>query len=108
MIGSSPFLPLCESAKLGLLPLVISENTQRIWLVVFPQAKLTWPGSEAAFGFWQAVAISACTVGTLDGQDGLPPDSTIARIAASAATPHTAARMMRVRVQPDWVTLLRP
>ena len=35
-----------------------------------PQAKLTWLGSAATFGFWQAVVISLRTVATLGGHDG--------------------------------------
>src|SRR4029077_18537442 len=84
VIGSRPLPPLFASLYCGLLPLVISAKTQRIWLVSLPQAKLTWPGSEATLGFWQAVVIWLWTVATLGGQDGLHrkmKNDTIAMIA---------------------------
>src|SRR5262249_35036358 len=67
-IGSRPFLPFEGSVKPGLLPLVSSENTHKICRVSFPQAKLTWLGSDATFGFWQAIAIWPRTFATLVGQ----------------------------------------
>ena len=48
-----------------------------------PQAKLTWPGSETTFGFWQAVVISLCTVATLGGHDGPFLNTTIAPMVSS-------------------------
>src|SRR6516225_11395878 len=39
LIGSRPCRPVLIDAKLGLLPLVISENTHRICRVDLPQAK---------------------------------------------------------------------
>ena len=65
-----PFLAVLASVYCGLSPLVISANTHRIWLVILPQAKLTWPGSDATFGFWQAVVISLWTVATLAATTG--------------------------------------
>src|SRR5215475_7619897 len=65
VIGSRPCLPVFASLNLALLPLVISENTHRIWLVSLPQAKLTCAGSDATLGFLQAVSIWLCTLATI-------------------------------------------
>ena len=89
--------------KFGLSPLVIKANTHKIWLVVFPQAKLIWPGSDATLGFWQAVVISLWTVATLGGQDGLVRNSKNDAMATTTARPAPASmslceRGLRVRV----------
>src|ERR1700677_3537662 len=68
-MGSRPCRPVFVSLKFGLSPLVINENTHKIWLVDFPQAKLTWLGSETTLGLWQAVLISFCTTATLAGHE---------------------------------------
>src|ERR1017187_7665612 len=89
-MGSRPFLPVWASVYFGLSVLVISAKTHRIWLVVFPQAKLTWPGSDATFAFWQAVVISPCTVATLGGHDApflkITITSTVTRTTRAAVT----------------------
>src|ERR1700736_3190144 len=108
VIGSSPFRPVFASVNCGLSALVIRANTHRIWLVVFPQAKLTCPGSEATLGFWQAVVISLCTVATLGGHDGfvwkINSDATVT-ITARAAT---ASTILRDRDTRGRVALRRP
>src|SRR5215469_14327096 len=76
-IGSRPLRPFDASVKFGLLLLVSSEKTHRIWRVSFAQAKSTWLGSLTTFGFWQAIVICFCTVATLAGQPGLPPERTM-------------------------------
>ena len=70
-----------------MLPLVSSAKTHRICWVDFAQAKLSWLGSAATFGFSQAVVISAWTRATLPGQLAPPPGSAItsAMIAMPAA-----------------------
>ena len=80
-------MPVLVSAKFGLSPLVISENTHRIWLVALSQAKLTWLGSETTLGFWQAVVISFWTTATLDGHEALGLKTTM----TSKITPTAAA-----------------
>ena len=87
----------------GLSPLVISANTHRICFVSFPQAKLTWAGSEAMLGFWQAVSIWLCTVATLGGQPGLDRKMITAAIAMTAAIPATISTFLR-----DFGFLARP
>src|SRR5579863_7350499 len=86
VMGSRPFRPDFGSAKLGLFPLVISANTQSTCDVPFPQAKLTWLGSDATFGFWQAVVISLCTTDTLAGHDA-PFLNTIIDSTIASTTP---------------------
>src|ERR1700691_247754 len=86
-MGSRPCRPVLVSLKFGLSPLVINENTHRIWLVDFPQAKLTWLGSETTLGFWQALLISFCTTATLAGHEA--PGRNTTRI--STVRPTTAA-----------------
>ena len=107
-IGSRPCLPVLESVKFGLLPLVISAKTHRIELVVLPQAKLTWLGSDATLGFSQAVVICCWTVATLAGQEGLDlkisTDATMIT-ARAAATPNT---ILRERGRRTRLTLRRP
>src|SRR6201987_1655105 len=70
------------------------EKTHRICLVSFPQAKLTWDGSETMLGFWQAVSIWLCTVATLGGQPGLVRKMNIAAIATTNAIPVTISRVL--------------
>src|SRR5712691_12957664 len=96
-MGSSPCLPVFASVNCGLSPLVISANTHRIWLVVFSQAKLTCPGSEATLGFWQAVVISLWTVATLGGHDGFARKISTDAIVMTAARPATASTTLRDR-----------
>src|ERR1700689_1734018 len=86
-MGSRPCRPVLVSLKFGLSPLVINENTHKIWLVDFPQAKLTWLGSETTLGFWQALLISFCTTATLAGHEA--PGRNTTRI--STVRPTTAA-----------------
>src|SRR5580704_3892967 len=86
-MGSRPCRPVLVSLKLGLSPLVINENTHKIWLVDFPQAKLTWLGSETTLGFWQAVLISFCTTATLAGHEAPGRNTTT----ISTVRPTTAA-----------------
>src|ERR1017187_5149594 len=95
-MGSRPFLPVWASVYFGLSVLVISAKTHRIWLVVFPQAKLTWPGSDATFAFWQAVVISPCTVATLGGHDAPFLKITI----TSTVTMTTRAAVTRAILRP--------
>ena len=59
----------------------------------WPQAKLTWLGSEATLGFWQAVVIWLRTVVTLGGHDG-PFLST--NIAPMTSTTRPAAAPMAI------------
>src|SRR5271165_21713 len=112
VIGSSPFLPFDESVNAGLSPLVSSEKTHKICLVAFAQAKLTWLGSDATFGFWQATEISACTVATLAGHAALPPGRTkAATITASTMAPPVTAiarQCAAQRLNPDRRTFRRP
>ena len=107
-MGSRPCRPVLVSVKFALSPLVISENTQRIWLVVLPQAKLTWFGSEATLGFWQAVVISFCTSATLAGQEA--PGRNTTMISTASPTASTASPIVilcpRPRLRPP--TLRRP
>src|SRR6266446_10364660 len=95
-MGSSPCLPVFASVNCGLLPLVINANTHRIWLVFFPQAKLTCPGSEATLGFRQAVVISLCTVATLGGHEAL----VLNRMTAMTVTITTRAAVAIVILRP--------
>src|SRR6516225_697568 len=92
VIGSRPCRPVLASLYWGLLPLVISAKTHRICFVSFAQAKLSWAGSEAMLGFWQAASIWLCTVATLDGQPGLDRKMNIDAIAMTAAIPATVSR----------------
>src|SRR5215831_17356106 len=94
VIGSRPCLPVLGSLYWGLLPLVISAKTHRICLVSFPHAKLTWAGSEAMLGFWQAVSIWLCTVATLGGQPGLDRKMNTAAIAMTVAIPVTISKVL--------------
>ena len=83
-----PTRPLLASRKFGLLPLAIRENTHKIWFVDWPHAKLTWFGSEATLGFWQAVVIWFLTTATLDGHDALGRSTmTASTVTARAAAP---------------------
>src|SRR5260370_8303358 len=107
-MGSSPCLPVLASVNCGLSPLVISANTHRIWLVVFPQAKLTCPGSEATLGFWQAVVISLCTVATLGGHDGFVRKMKKDATATPAARPAAVTTIFRDRATPPRVALRPP
>ena len=50
VIGSRPTRPVLALAKPGLSSLVSNANTQRIWRVCCPHAKLTWPGSALTSG----------------------------------------------------------
>src|SRR5215470_8713890 len=107
-MGSRPCRPVLLSVKFGLLPLVISEKTHRIWLVDLSQAKLTWLGSDATFGFWQAVVISFWTVATLAGHEAPGRNTTMTRTVMPTA--RTASPIVIVRARPNrprW-TLLRP
>ena len=65
------------------------------------QAKLIWPGSDVTSGFWQAVVISACMVGTLAGHDAPPVSSTVTSPTVSASTAALSAAMtLRRRKKP--------
>src|ERR1700722_9067328 len=107
-IGSSPWRPVLASLKFGLSPLVISENTHRIWLVSFPQAKLTWFGSETMFGFWQAVLISLCTTATLAGHDALGWNTTTISAVRPIANTASPIAILPVRPKRPRRTLRRP
>ena len=80
---------------MALLPLVISENTHRIWLVSLPQAKLTCAGSDATLGFLQAVSIWLCTLATLGGQPGLDRKMSSEAMVITAAMPATISTPLR-------------
>src|SRR5580658_2151470 len=97
VMGSRPFRPDFGSAKLGLFPLVMSANTHSTWDVPFPQAKLTWLGSDATLGFWQALVISPCTTDTLAGHDA-PFLSTIIDSTIASTTP-TSTPMVILRAR---------
>jgi hypothetical protein len=91
-----------------LSPLVINANTHKIWSVVLAQAKLTWPGSDATFGFWQAVVISLWTVATLGGQDGLVLNSSTAAMTITTAIPAAPSTILRERGRRARLALRRP
>src|SRR5712691_11407856 len=95
VIGSRPLRPVAASVKAGSSPLVSSAKTHKTLRVSWPQAKLTWPGSEATFGFWHATSICCLTVATLAGHDAPPPGSTTA--SAMPSTRVTAAATMTLR-----------
>ena len=72
------------------------------------QAKSTWSGSEATFGFWQAVVISFCTSATLAGQDAPGRNTTMTSTViptASTASP-IVILWPRLKLRPP--TLRRP
>ena len=94
-IGSRPLRPVVESTKPGLLPLVSSAKTHRIGWVDFAQAKFSWLGSAATFGFSQAVVISAWTWATLPGQLAPPPGSAITSAMMAMPTAPTAIATVR-------------
>ncbi len=94
--------------KLGLSPLVISAKTHRIWLVSFAQAKLTWSGSEATFGFWHAVVISPWTTATLAGHDAPWRNTRIGTPAATTAAMTAPAYIRRRRERRTWTAFGRP
>src|SRR5215470_509039 len=95
VIGSRPCRPVLGSLYWGLFPLVISAKTHRICFVSFPQAKLTWAGSEAMLGFWHAVSIWLWTVATLGGQPGPDRKMNTDAMTMTAATPTTVSRALR-------------
>ena len=74
----------------------------------FPQAKLTWLGSETTLGFWQAVLISFCTSATLAGQDAPARNTTM--MSTVTPTTSTASPIVILCVRPNraWRTLRRP
>src|SRR5271155_3574754 len=107
-MGSRPCRPVLVSLKFGLSPLVINEKTHRIWLVDFPQAKLTWLGSETTLGFWQAVLISLCTTATLAGHEAPGRSTTMSSTVRPTAAAATYIVIFRLRPNFPRRTLLRP
>src|SRR5262249_57603958 len=96
--------------KRGLLRVVRRENTHRICWVSFAQAKLTWLGLDATFGFWQAMDIWLRTFATLAGQLALPPETFATRIAPARtrARPIVMARQCARQRRRPRLALCRP
>src|SRR5208282_1147283 len=65
-------------------------------------------GSDATFGFWQAVVISLCTVVTLGGHDGPFLKTIIARTVTKATPAAVAIVILRPRDTRARATLRRP
>src|SRR5258708_2869084 len=106
-MGSRPWRPVLVSAKLGLSLLVSNANTHRIWRVDFAQAKFTWPGLDTTSGFWQALAMSACTVATLAGHDAPPLVMMTARTVTRTTAALVIAMVLRREI-PRRYALCRP